>query len=130
MLPFTIEKLADVPIVLFTVKPDYKISAHGLDGVVAAMSTLDAQSAPVYLICDALGMVINFNDVLQSITLATRQYHLFTHRNVIEVVIVTEKTFLKAAMEGLSNPMFGNIWVPVFDTLEAALAYALEPQRN
>ncbi|MFN8372938.1 MAG: hypothetical protein U0694_08680 [Anaerolineae bacterium] len=124
MPPYTIQKFDDEPIVLTIFYQDYRLALHGQEGTAELMATLDAQTASVFLILDMRALVLSMNDLLRAITLSTQQYQLFKHSHVTEVVMITDKPFLKASADAMRNPLFGNIRIPVFDSVDAALAYA------
>jgi len=122
--PYTVQKLVDEPIVVTSFYEDYRLAIHGQQANLDIAEALNTDAELRFCIFDTLAMSISFNDILQGTALAIQQYKLLKNPNAIEVVLITDKSFMKAAMEGLRNPLFGNIRIPVFNTVEAGLAYA------
>ncbi|MFN8372936.1 MAG: hypothetical protein U0694_08670 [Anaerolineae bacterium] len=122
-MSYGIQKLAGEPIAINTFYTDYSVAEESRQNANDLLTMLDEQNTPIYLIYDATAFTFNFNEILHGIAIGTRQSQLFKHPNVIENALVTDKPFLKSAMEGLNNPLFGSVRFHAFASLEAALAY-------
>ncbi|MFN8372937.1 MAG: hypothetical protein U0694_08675 [Anaerolineae bacterium] len=123
MSPYIIQKFVDEPIVMMVINNDYKLAVHGQQGTLDVITVLNAQEEPPYCIIDMRALQLNFNDILYLVSLITNRQQSYDTPNAREVVMVTEKGYIKAAMDGLRNPLFGSINIPVYDSLDAALAY-------
>ncbi len=121
-----IEKLPDEPIVVEYVDADFSIKTQGNESVHMAVSALDQLSEPVFYIFDTTEARMSLDDIIASASLATRQFALFKHPNIRETLLVTQSHVTALAARGMNSPIFGNVHMRVFKTLEEALSYARE----
>jgi len=122
-MSYHMEKLPDEPIVIHVYNADYSFSAESDADISDIFALLDAQNSPVCMIYDLRAASITFNDVLYAMSSGVKQRQILKHPNIRETVLVTNKSFIKAAAEAMSNPVFGGDRIRVLDTVEAVLAY-------
>jgi hypothetical protein len=123
-MSYTVKKLPNEPIVLAVVDPDYVATAEAEQFLQDILKTLDAQGELVYLVFDSSPASITLDDLLQGVRLATQQQQLFKHPKLCEGIMVTPSRLMKLVVQGLNNPIFGNLSIHQAESLEAALAYA------
>ena len=85
---------------------------------------LDSLSAPVYYVMDMRNVHFDAGEIMVSTNLATRfDNPNFRHPNVRQVIFVSTSPVWQLVAEGLNHDIFGNLSVPVFETVEGALGY-------
>jgi hypothetical protein len=125
-MPYTIEKIPDAPIVIMV-----REQAKGVDElpevIEAVTAVLDAQAEPVYLILDIHAMELGIDELTSAATRGARgPSAVMHHPKIRENLVVSGKTLVKLAMQGLRTATFGNVKVRVFDSQENALAFCRE----
>ena len=124
-MSYSIEKIADAPIVIFVHAG--QAAADMDEAINAVVATLDAQTAPVFLISDLRGLAVGVDDLTKGANMATRGAgSMMHHRNVRETLLVSDQNLMRLAAQGLSNAAFGNVKVRVFETTEQAVTYCRE----
>jgi len=123
-MSYTLEKLPNEPIILDILNADYNRAADAQPHLNDLFALLEVQPTPVFLIFDISEVTFSFDDILQGIKLATKQYQVFKHPKIQENIFVTSARFMKLASEGMHNPIFGGLSLRTIDTRAAALAYA------
>ena len=48
------------------------------------------------------------------------------HPNIVETLFVMSDNFMRMGVMGMTNPVYGEVQLRVFDTVEAALSYCRE----
>ena len=123
-MSYTVEKFPKEPIVLQVLHADYRYADEGTQSANAIFDILEAQNEPIYLIMDLRDAAFSMDDILQGSSAVMQQRQLLKHPNIIENIIVTESRFMKLVVQGFNSPVFGNVKFQVFDSRDAALAYA------
>ncbi len=121
-MPFTLQKLPDEPIILYTLV-NYNYEEDGLISTQIAQQLLDEQTGPVFLIADMREAHPGFDDMIKAVNISARQFNLFRHPNVCETLIVTRESLIALAAKGLDSAVFGKVKLRVFGTLDEAIAY-------
>jgi hypothetical protein len=132
MASYKVEKLPSQPIVLFTAAPNYVLGTDLEPSIREAIEIINRQSEPVYYIQDLQAMkIMDFDEVLTSAYGLTHgDTSLYHHPKIKRVLGVTTDEVLKQAFAGLHHALFGDVDALVFDTLDEAIAYALEDWRS
>jgi len=124
MALFTVEKLPNLPIVLFTSLPGYDIMHDLGDSIMAAVQIIEAQSRPIYYIQDIHNLEIDFEGVVDAANQLSRgDSPLYHHPKIIKVIGVTSDAAVRMAFKGMNSAVFGNTEVLAFDTVDEAIAY-------
>jgi hypothetical protein len=123
-MSYSIEKLPNEPILLCVMNADYSTAAEAEHFIGGIMKALDNEHEHVYLIMDALAATVSFEDALYGTRLVTQQLQLFKHEKIQESIVVTSRRFLQLVVQGLNNPIFGNIQIQHFESSTEAVAYA------
>jgi hypothetical protein len=123
-MSYTVEKFPNERIVLQVLHADYSYGSEGAESANAVFDILEAQNEPIYLIMDIREAAFSMEDILQGSSSVMQQRQLLKHPNIIENIIVTESRFMKLVVQGFNSPVFGNVNVRVFDSRDAAIAYA------
>lgn len=122
-MSFTLEKLANEPIIVSTLHPDYQVDKEiaAVNGQTAEM--LAKESEPQYLV-SVFNITFNFEDIVTGSNTVTRGDDPILHNHQIkENIFVTTDEILKMVAAGMSGGPFGGLRIPTFDTLEQALEY-------
>jgi hypothetical protein len=119
-----VELLPGEPILLQTPSEDYDYKIDGIPAMDQTLEILDQQTKPVFYIIDMLKMTLSLDDMITAVSQATRQRALFQHPNIIENLFVTQSRMIDLAAKGMNSPIFGNVKIQVFPTVDEALAYA------
>lgn len=124
-MSFTVVKYPNEPILVQTFNPDYDMHVELPLSNKASSEALDnSPEAGVYLI-DVFNFQISFEEIVKGANVVARgERPLWHHPKLKQVILVTSDGLLRMAAEGMSAKVFGGLEVPVFETLEEALAYA------
>ena len=114
------------PILIQTLDKEFNFGTDGKPLLEKTMATLDAQSEPIFYIADMTEVDFSLDDVIGASNLVTRQVAMFRHPKMREGIIITESFLMNLAAKGLNSPIFGDIKVKVFKTVDEALAYVRE----
>lgn len=122
-MTFTIEKLPDAPVIIQTIRSDSTV-AEVPDSMSTMRDLLEAQSEPIFVIYDVTHMSFSLDDLMHGASDASRtEKPLLKHPLIRETLVVSSSDLIKLAARGMNSPIFGNIALRVFDTMEEALAY-------
>jgi hypothetical protein len=121
---YRVNKLDNEPIVVFSVDAAHSIRNEGLVAGEVITQTLDNQTEHVYLIMELTHLSMDLEDLMFGANVATRQLQLLKHPKIRETLIVTQSGLAAMGAKGMNSPIFGNIKVKTFKTLDEALAYA------
>lgn len=123
-MAYTLQKLPDLPVVLFTQQPGTDLVKDMETGLAAAAHLLDEQPGPTFLATDFTGFTMSLGDVLRAASLAAQgQSALLHHPMIRENIFVATDPMTKMAIDGLTAATFGRVRLRRFDTLEEALDY-------
>lgn len=127
-MPSTLEKLADEPIIVQTMSPDYQLMIEFPPKVPQLFAFLDGLTEPVFWVVDISAVEkLSIEDLLTGTGIVAKgENALYRHRNIREVLYVSTLEMIKLAAAGLGHDAFGKLKVRVFENLEAALQYARE----
>jgi hypothetical protein len=126
MALFTVEKLPNMPVVLFTAKPGYDIMHDLGESIMAAVEVIDSQSKPIYYIQDIRNLQPDLDGVVDAANRLSRgDSPLYHHPKILKVIGVTSDAAVRMAFKGMNSTVFGNTEVLAFDTVDEAIAYVL-----
>jgi hypothetical protein len=124
-MSFHIELHPSEPAIVFTLNPDYDL----LNEIDLSTSTLieristQALYDRLYLI-NVFKLKISVDEIVVGANRAARgQQSAWHHPKLKQVVLVTQDETLRLAAAGMASKAFGNLSVPVFATLDEAMAY-------
>lgn len=125
-MPYTIRKLPDEPIVIFKLGATYNTQLEREAAVRNFLGIIEHVEAPIFLMIDASDMEkMGLDDIMVGSASAARgENALFHHPNIRQIVIVTRNPAFRMAAEGLGYDVYGNLFVPVYENIEDALAFA------
>lgn len=124
MSTFTIEKLQDEPIIVWSTLDEWDWERDMPEASHQVARTLDAQTAPVFWVSDIRNASMSLDEAIFTANFLAKDTKFHEHVNIREILIVTPNMFVKLAAKGLKSASFGNMPVRVFDTFEEAVAYA------
>ncbi|NDJ53851.1 MAG: hypothetical protein GYB68_12320 [Chloroflexi bacterium] len=124
-MSFTLEILANEPILLVKVSPDFVPKLHAADSARQETELLDGLEQPVYRLVDLLDMqTFDLEDLVVSADVSARRPDAIDlHPNIIKNVYVTQSPIQQQALRGMANEIFGSIEVVIVETREEALAW-------
>lgn len=124
METYTITKLPDEPIVIFSVTPNHNIATEGQQAIGNVIQVVADQSDPVSLVCDLTDLNVNLSELtIGAALVAFGESPLFHHANIKAVFMVSQDAAVQLASKNLAADVYGNLHVAVVDTLDEALAY-------
>lgn len=126
MSSFSFELLSDEPILIATIYPSFTLRGDFERYLSEAASTLDSLDQPVCYITNIHDIKMDvFQDFLVGINKSFRGAGAVIHHpNYGPSIIVSTDKLMKLAAKGLNSEIFGNLSIPVFDTLDEALDHA------
>lgn len=128
-MSFSVVKYPNEPIIVQTFNPDYNLYTEiALSNKESSEALENSPESGVYLI-DVFNFPITFEEIVKGANIVARgERPLWHHPKLKQVILVTSDALLRLAAEGMSAKVFGGLQVPVFETLEQALAYARSNQ--
>ncbi len=131
MTTFSIEKLANEPIIISTAFPEWRAVMEMdtfLDHLTALLDTCDE---PVEYVADLTDWHPDLPDIIAAANKAARSANAVLHHpSIREFLLVTPLRVVELAGKGLNSNAFGHVNVVVFRTLEEALKYARSAYRR
>lgn len=124
---YTLDKLPGEPIVLSVVTEDWQLA--DLPGVIDGyLRLLEASDMPLFFISDLTNIHVSLDDVIQTVSLATRGPMPVLHHPMSKaLLVVTQSKMLELSALGMRSRVFGGgIKAYVFKTRDEALAFARE----
>ena len=118
----TVTRLETHPAILATILSGFTVAHDWADGEAEIRRLLDASPEPLFLIDDVREMNMTFDDLVASASLGSRgQDPLWHHPKMRSVYFITGSKIIEAIAAGLNSPVFGNVHVKVFASVEEAL---------
>ena len=123
-MSFTVEKLANDPVIVQTFNEDYDLANEIKLSNAKMFDTLDAVTEEKVYLVDVFKFDISFEDIVKGANIVARgERPLWHHPKLKQIVLVTEDATLRLAAEGMESSVFGGLKIPVFATVEEALVY-------
>lgn len=124
-MSYTLEWLDDDHIVVLGFGADFRAGNEMMLMVGEIIARLDDLPGPVSVINDLRYATFTLEDVISAANLARRdEVSLFHHPKVKIIIAVSTNQLIQASARGLNSASFGNLNLPVFATIDEALAYA------
>jgi hypothetical protein len=123
-MSFLVETHPSEPVIIQTFNPDYHLLNEIAHSNRATYEAIDnAPHDKVYLI-DIFNFKITIDEIVAGANRVARgEKSLWHHPKLKQVVLVTQDETLRLAAAGMASKAFGNLSVPVFATLDEAMAY-------
>jgi hypothetical protein len=125
-----VTRLPDLPVLLREIGADYKAYGPNSSFYEEDIALLDSESLPIYYVIDLRHFKISVNDMFDAARNTPEQLQLMRHRNIIQTLLITQNRMMELAARGMNSPMFGNIALKPFPTVEAALDYVRQQTTN
>lgn len=125
-MSYSFKLLPDEPILIATISASFD-QKHELDPYLNESAfILEGLDQPVCYIADVSESKVKiFQDFLNAFNRAFRGMgSLARHPNVGKTIFVATDPLIKLGARGLNAEIYGNLSIPVFDTLDEALDYA------
>jgi len=124
-MSFTIVKYPNEPIIVQTFNADYNVALEMPVSNPAIYSAIDAAPEDKVFLIDIFNFSIALDDIIKSAsTVARGEKSLWHHPKLKQVILVTTDEVLRMSAKGMASQAFGGLQIPVFETLDEALAYA------
>ncbi|HEX3050717.1 MAG TPA: hypothetical protein VHP83_08685 [Aggregatilineaceae bacterium] len=120
----TIKKLPNEPIIVLT--PVWDLDAQPENPLLPneLLAFLNKLSEPVFQIADLSDAELNMDDLMIGATVMGRgETSPFHHPNLRQTVVVTRSAAVRATAMGMGYDVYGNLYIPVYENFEDALAY-------
>ena len=121
---YTVEKLADEPIIVTTMTPKYSVGRNMTDSDNEIRDILDVSDEDLFVIADISQVTLTFNDVMLGSSKGARnQAALWHHPKIKKMIFISQAAIVGIAAKGLKSKFFGHLEVMVFPSTQAALDY-------
>jgi hypothetical protein len=125
-MKFTVERLPDEKIVVFTFGKDYQPGKDSAEMVQAIAGKLGADEKGVYVVYDARDLKMSFGDlVIAMANQAQKAAGTMADARMHPVAVGTSE-MLKLGAAAFQQEQYGKISIPMFDSIDSALKYARE----
>jgi hypothetical protein len=119
------------PVLINTIESGYSLANDWSEGEEEMRRILDTHPVPLFIIDDIREMKISFDDLITGASLGSRgKDPIWQHPNARGMYFISDSKLVAMAAAGLNNPVFGNMLVKVFRTLEEALAHIEQVMAN
>lgn len=124
-MSYSFEMLPDEPILIGTLHDSFSLKHDSGSYFSEANSILDSADQSICHIIDVRALQVNvFQDFLTAVNQSARGNEaMLRHPNINTTVVVSTDKLIQLTVKGLNSNIFGNLSLPVFDTLEEALTY-------
>ena len=129
-MSYRVEKLPDEPIVLATLNKDFSMSMF--DNLVNDVyEILDQLNESIYYISDVRHITLSWDNLLKGVSMVSRGKNpLLQHPRIIENLAVTNSKMLRMLAKGMQHPVFGNVSIQAFDSLDDAIEYIHQSEKR
>jgi hypothetical protein len=124
-MTFSVEQLADLPIVILRLHADFDAETQLMDAIDAADVVMLRINTPVYYICDAtLAPKPTFKGVIEGSNAVVKRSNFNLIQSMIqEVLLIAPNKVMQMVAKGLNTEAFGWLHIKVFDSYDGALDY-------
>lgn len=128
-MPVTIERVENEPIVISTFTG--RIQAEDLAAFFTELEPIiDRMEGPIYLVSYIPFVEYSADDLVALLHLAKARYIEAQSNPTQTILFVGSSALVRIYKDALTRPEFGGVSIPMFDTLDAALAYIREQQHT
>jgi hypothetical protein len=118
----TLTLMEDPPVLIGTPQKGFSIAEDWAPGEAEMRQILDAREEPLFYISDIRVMKLTLDDLIAGANLGSRgQAPIWQHPKIRGVYLISDLKMVELAARGLNSPIFGNMKVRVYKTVEAAL---------
>lgn len=126
-MSFTVEKHPDLPCLIVTVLPGFRLKRDMPESDRLTLELLDAAGGPLFNVLDLTRARLSLSDVIDGANMGSRGSEpIWKDPRIRQTLIVTSSRVIELAAAGMNSPAFGNLNVGTFPTLDAALQYIRE----
>jgi hypothetical protein len=126
-MSYTIEQFPELSLIVVSFGEDFGSIEETHRFVDELYDIYNGLPAPVHLIADVSRMKLDFEQAMDVIRLTVRgEKSLKKHPNNKGVVVVTTSRFYQLMIKGLNTAAFGMLKLQVFESMDAAMAWARE----
>jgi hypothetical protein len=123
-MKFTVERLPNEKIVVFTFGKDYQPGKDSPEMVATIAGKLGADETGVYVVYDARDLKMSFGDLVIAMANQAQKAAGTMADTRMHPVTVGTSEMLKLGNAAFAQEQYGGIKIPMFDSIEAALQYA------
>lgn len=124
-MPYSIEMLADEPIIMIVLGPDFGV--HEMQpSILEGLKLFEAQTESFYLVIEIPAAFKANMEQLSEMTdtLARGDAPVYHFPLLKKILWVTKDEIWRMAGRGMASDVYGNAEIEMFDTVAEALAYA------
>ena len=116
----TVTKMSGEPVVIIKLNADFDTHMEAQQAFEASAKLLAEQTEPTFAIWDVLESTTDLQGIMEGANLSRINA---TPENERGSIVITSNPMVKMAMEGMNSEVYGHVVVPVFESIEEALAY-------
>lgn len=121
-MPYRVEKLANEPILVTCVENPFNVGEEFPQYVEAVVKALDESPEPLFFISDAVGLKVNFGDVVAGLAFVTKgKLTYVNHPNMRRMIAIADSDLIRMAVNAVGQKQYGGHRTEVYPTTEAAL---------
>jgi hypothetical protein len=122
-MSYSVTKMAGEPVIIIKFHSDFDAHVEAQQAFEAGARLLAEQTEPVFSIWDVRQSTADLQSIMEGANVSRTNVAPVNERASI---VVTNDPVVKLAMEGMNSEVYGHVVIPVFETLEEALAYVHE----
>ena len=123
-MSYTIERRKDISSVVVIVGDDFSMKDELHSLCEEAWEIFEQANSPLFYISDASNLSLSFEELVQATNVLVRgEYPFATHRNFKALFVVSNDPLISEGAKGMSSDAFGNVWVEIFTSLDAAIEF-------
>jgi hypothetical protein len=125
-MSYTIEKLRGEPILVNILHEDFRFGSKSQTNAHdEVIRILDDAPEPLFMIIDMSQVSMDFVSLMSNANTATRGVSpILHHPKIRRTIIVSNDLIIKLSVQGMDSPIFGNVSMMLFSTLDEAIDYA------
>ncbi len=122
-MPVTVQKMADENIILVAYESPYKVS-ETTESMEVIQQIVEQAVGVTYLIVDLSRLNMTFSDMVQGLAASTSGRQGWSVKDPrTRMVVVGANKLIEFGVKAVNQTQYGGINIPLFDTMDEALAY-------
>jgi hypothetical protein len=122
---YSVNVLPNEPIITAICEEGFKLGPDMIPTIQAIRAILDAANEKHLIIFDLEHATFGLDDIISVANIANRpDISIADHPNVAGMIAVSTNKVISFGAKGLNTPAFKNFALPLFPTLDEAIAYA------
>jgi len=122
-MSYRVERLPDEPILVLRTGAEFSIKNDVLASAEEAMKLMaEIPEGLIYYVLDMCDLRVNFSELVSGLWQATRATNLLKEPR-LRLVAVGSGALIELGAKAFSQAQYGGLSVPLFETMDEALAY-------